>query len=974
MKNRALARKRLCLAICAALGGMASAQSQDTSGAEETRPEESKTRASQPAVAELETIMVTGSRIASSGYEAPTPVTVARADELLMTTPTSISDGLNKLPQFQLSSGPARSPHNFANTASNGNILNLRGVGGSRSLILFDGVRVAPTTYVGDVDIDVLPSALISSVDVVTAGASAAYGSDAVAGVVNFVLDRDYEGIKGSTQYGVSEQGDNENYRISVAGGWKLFGDAGHALVSAEVSGHDGMLRSDRDISLRGYNYVGRAAGAGLPGSAANPYTLSDNINLVSATEGGLVSGGALAGMRFLPDGSLTPFNAGTPTGTPGFNQGGDGYRIPADVAAVAPLDTKKVFGRFDYTFDSGVTAYAQVMGARNELTYTSLANSFVGGTSARISLDNPYLNLTTAQRAALDAAGQSSLSVAIYSPYAPKPSTTEETDYWNATLGLEGGFGNSWSWKAAYNRGNSDHQVDQAGLFDWRRAYAAIDTVRDTNGNIVCRSTLSADAAVRERFAGCRPLNVLGEGAMLTTLDGYAYATGTSSYRAKNVQDFVTLSTSGKLFELPAGSVDAAFGVEYRRQELELTSNADPALLDTQAERDAYFSGVTVPASALFYWLTNVGVADGTVNVKEAFVEFNLPLLHDLPLVRAWDLNLAGRATDYSTSGSVETWKVGTTWRPVDDVLLRATVSRDIRAPTLFNLFGGDQSSIGTLVDPASGVTGNVTLLTGGNRGLEPEEADTFSVGMVFSPQALPDFTVSVDYYRLKIDGAIGSLNTTQIVQNCFVSGGTAPECALVTRPSANAFPTLVRNAPANIAFLETAGVDVDATYRFDMGGGSLALRLYASYLDTYKTQQSSTAPVYEYAGTGQNGSQPVARPDWRGTLNLNYEVGNFGAALAQQYIGGFKLGSEEPNQIFANPYFGSVSYTDLTLRYRFAQQRGGIETFLTVNNLFDRDPPLIPGTTPGVNLPTIISVHDTIGRAYTAGVRVDF
>lgn len=959
MKTRVLGKKRVCLAVCAALGGMATAHAQ----------EEQK---SQQSVTELETVEVTGSRIASSGYDAPTPVTVARADELLLTTPTSIPDGLNKLPQFQLSSSPARSQHNFANTASNGNILNLRGVGGSRSLILFDGLRVAPTTYVGEVDIDVLPSALISNVDVVTAGASAAYGSDAVAGVVNFVLDRDYEGIKGSTQYGVSEQGDNENYRVSVAGGWNLFdNDAGHLLVSAEVSSHDGMLRSDRDISLRGYNYVGNAPGAGLPGSAGNPFVIREDIRLVQATDGGLITAGPLANMRFLPNGSLTPFVPGTATGTPGFNQGGDGYKIPPDVAAVAPLDTKKIFGRFEYEFGSGLTAYVQLMGARNELTYTSLANSFVGGTSARIALDNPYLNLTPAQ---LAAAGGQPLTVAIYSPYAPKPSTTEETDYWNATLGFEGAIGDSWTWKAAYNRGDSDHQVEQAGLFDWRRAYAAIDAVRDTNGNIVCRATLSADAAVRNSFAGCRPLNVLGEGAMLTTPEGYAYAIGSSRYRAKNVQDFVTLSASGRLFDLPAGSVDAAFGVEYRKQELELTSNADPALLDTPAERAAYFNGVTVPASALFYWLTNVGVADGTVNVKEAFVEFNVPLLSDLPLVRTLDLNLAGRATDYSTSGSVETWKVGTTWRPVDDLLLRATVSRDIRAPTLFNLYAGDQSSIGTLVDPVSGITGNVTLLTGGNRGLEPEEADTFTVGAVFSPQALPDFTVSVDYFRLKIDGAIGSLGTTQIVQNCFVSGGTAPECALVTRPSPNAFPTLVRNAPANIAFLETAGVDVDATYGLDLGAGRLAMRLYASYLEKYETQQSSTAPVFEFAGTGLSGAQPVARPNWRGMLNLNYDIGNFGASVAQQYIGGFKLGSEEPNQIYSNPHFGSMWYTDLTLRYRFGRERGGIETFLTVNNLFDRDPPLVPGTTPGVNLPTIISVYDTIGRAFTAGVRLDF
>ena len=972
MKSRTFKRNRLSLAL---LAGLAAAGTLSVAQAQESEPTEAPEAQSSDEVQQLDAVRVTaptGSRIERIGYDAPTPVTVAAVDELLLTTPTSIPDGLNKLPQFQNSSSPARSQHNFANTASHGNILNLRGVGGGRSLILFDGIRVAPTTYVGEVDVDVLPSALMQRVDVVTAGASAAYGSDAVAGVVNFVLDRNFVGLKGSAQYGVAEEGDNANHRITAAGGWSLHENgAGHLLASAEYSSSDGMLRSDRDISLRGYNYVGRTPGGGTPGSAANPYILGENITLVRATDGGLILNGALRGMRFLPDGSLTTFDPGTPSGTPGFNYGGEGYKIPPDVSAVAPQDSKRAFVRYSYDFESGVTAYAQAAFARNELNYASLANSLQGTNPALIALDNPYLNITQAQRDALAAAGETRIVADVYSAYAPKPQTHEQTDYWTATFGLEGMFGNTWTWKAAYNRGDSDHQVDQSGLFEWYKAYAAVDAVRDTNGNIVCRNTLSPDPRVRERFAGCQPLNVLGDGAMMTTPAGYEYATGTSSYRAIFKQEMVAATISGELFQMPAGPVDAAFGAEFRKQELDMTSNANPALLDTQAERDAHFFGVTVPSSALFFWLNNVGVAEGTVEVMEAFAEFNFPLLRDVPGARALDVNMAARATDYSTSGLVKTWKLGSTWRPVDDLLLRATISRDIRTPTLFNLFAGDQSSIGTLVDPVSGVNANIVLITGGNRNLKPEESKTFTAGAVFSPSALPGFTLAVDYYKLTIDGAIGSLGTVQIVQNCFASGGTSPECALITRPSPNEFPSSVRNAPANIAFLETAGVDIDAAYAFGVGPGTLSMRLYANWLDTFKTQQSATAQVNEYAGTAQNSTQPIMRPKWRGSLNLRYDIGNFTASVAQQYIGKFRLGSQEPNQIYAEPDFGSVSYTDLTLNYRFER---GFETFLTVNNLFDRDPPLIPGNTPGVNLPTIISTFDTIGRAYTAGVRFNF
>jgi len=935
---------------------------------------------SQAGVTQLDTVSVTaptGSRIMREGYDAPTPFTVATADDLLLTSPTSLPEGLNKLPQFSFSSGPSRSLHNFPNTASHGNILNLRSVGGGRSLILFDGIRVAPTTFLGEVDVDVLPSVLMQQVDVVTAGASAAYGSDAVAGVVNFILDKGFIGTKGSVQYGASERGDNNTRRVTAAFGKSMLGGDGHLLLSAEYLKSDGMLRSDRKISERRYNYVGKNPGAGPAGTVANPYVLGENIVIAGATDGGLILGGALNRYKFLADGTLTPAVTGTPTGTVGFFSGGDGYSIPRDVTSVSPQEMKRGFARYSYDFDSGMSVHVQAVFSKNEQSYSALANSFVAPTTAYIGLDNPWLKLSAEQRGMLDAAGEDRILVATYASYMPKPLTIEQAQYWTVTAGLEGHFGQSWKWQGVWNRGDARHRMDQHGLFHWRNAYAAIDVVLDNNGNPACRAALSSDPILRNRFSDCRPLNVFGEGAMLTTPDGYAYATGTSSYRAHNTQDLVAFSLGGELFQMPAGPVDAAFGVEFRRQELVMTSNADPALLDTQAKRDDYFYGLRgVPGSALFYWVTNLGVADGHVNIKEAFTEFNIPLLRDIPAAKSLDLNLAARATDYSTNGLVKTWKIGSTWRPIDDLLIRATVSRDIRAPTLFNLFAGDQSRQQILDDPVSGITENVLTITGGNLDLKPEEADTFSAGFVLSPSAFPGFTLSVDYYRLKIDGAITTLEPIPIIRNCFASGGSAPECALISRPSPDAFPAFIRNAPANIAFLETSGVDIDATLNMSAGPGTLSLRLYSSWLDSYKTQQNSLAPVYEYAGIGQvgTGSMYSARPKWRGFLNVGYSIGNFNLALMEQYLGRFRLGSDEPNQVFEKNKFGSVMYTDLTASYQFPNARGGWETFLTVNNLFDRQPPIIPGVTPGVGLPTLTGLYDTIGRMYTLGLRFNF
>jgi len=361
-------------------------------------------------------------------------------------------------------------------------------------------------------------------------------------------------------------------------------------------------------------------------------------------------------------------------------------------------------------------------------------------------------------------------------------------------------------------------------------------------------------------------------------------------------------------------------------------------------------------------------------VSVKEVFGELAVPLLKDQPFAQELSLNAAGRYTDYSTSGSVKTWKLGATWKPISDLLLRGSVSRDIRAPNLFELFAGDQSAISLLVDPVSGITANVPQVTGGNPDLKPEKADTLTFGAVITPSLLPGLSLSVDYYRIKIKDAIGTLSLTQIVNNCSQSGGTAPECALVTRDTPTSFPSQIRVAPANIAYLETSGIDFDASYRTELAGGNLGLRLYASYLDTYQTQQSSTAPVLEYAGISTISSTPEGRPRWRGTLSVNYEIGRVGVFLNQQLIGKVKLGIPGGLGNGLGQTIGAVGYTDMTLSYRLPVANGHVEFFGTVNNLFDKDPPLIPGTIPGVNIATNFALYDTVGRAFTGGIRFKF
>ena len=493
-------------------------------------------------------VVITGSRIVRNGYTAPTPVTVATTEELLNSTPSSIPDALNKLPQFSNSLGAGRAASNFSNLPIHGNVLNLRGLGTTganpkgplRTLILFDGIRMPPTEYVGTVDTNVIPQLLLQRVDVVTGGASAAWGSDAVAGVVNFILDRNFTGLSGVAQAGVSERGDNGNQRIGLAGGLAFAGGRGHLLVSGEYYNNEGMRRADRPNGLVGYNFVGTVPGTGpgganlTPGSQGNPFGIRPDIQISAISPNGRITASTVAGNPFVGrvinnDGSTRPFNTGTRVGTTGFQQGGDGYRISPFNDAVLPVTNYQAFGRLSFDFTPNVTAYAQAIFARSDFTYPTQTNALVGPSEAvTIFSGNPFLPPEI--QATLGP--NDSITVQQQDAGQPQPIAVERTDFWMATAGLEGTFADNWHWDLSYSHGESDHSMDTTGLYENKFLYAAVDAVRNpANGQITCRVLL--DPAVASQYAGCTPINFLRGNAAVTTPAGYDYATGTSSYDA---------------------------------------------------------------------------------------------------------------------------------------------------------------------------------------------------------------------------------------------------------------------------------------------------------------------------------------------------------------------------------------------------------------------------------------------------------
>jgi len=942
-------------------------------------------------------IVVTGSRIVRNGYSAPTPVTVATTEDLVKTTPSSVSDALNKLPQFNNSLSPSKSALNFSSAPIHGNVLNLRGLGTPsanpkgplRTLILFDGMRVSPTEYVGTIDTNVLPQLLMQRVDVVTGGASAQWGSDAVAGVVNFVLDKNFTGIKGVAQAGVAQRGYAANQRLGLAYGSDFAGGRGHILLSGEYSNNEGMRRNDRDFGTKNYAFVGSVPNCVgstadcAPGGRLNPYTIASDVRISALANTGRIVGpvgNPYYRQVINADGTLRPFDPGTPVGTAGFQKGGDGYAIPSDGTAVAPTKTYTAFGRASYQLTDDITAFAQGSWSRTDMRYQTQINALVpGAESVSIFKGNPYLS---SQLDSSLATANDYITIGQYDAGQPKPIARERTDYWTATAGLNGTLGR-FKWSATYSHGSSTHTMANSGLYDNQKLYAAVDAVRGPDGQITCRVLL--DPTYASQFAGCKPLDVLHGDPSKSTPDGYAYATGTSRYRATIRQDAIALNLSGSLFDLPAGPVDIAVGGEWRHQSLNLTSNSDTSILLNDATHNTYFAGLRgVPASASAFWLTNVGPANGKMSVKEAYLEIAVPILKDKPFFQELSLNGAGRITDYSTSGTVETWKVGATWKPIDDLLLRVNYSRDIRAPNLFELYAGPQTGIGIVNDQktadgsyGSGLNQNVNTNTVGNPNLKPETAKTLTIGGVVSPRFFRGFSLSVDYYSIKVDNLIDILSAQQIVTNCWQAGGSGvAECGFIDRDTPTSLPKLITLIPRNIAFLKTAGLDIDASYRTSLGSGALGVRLYANYLFKFDSQQYAGAPIAHYAGVSVVGSNPAGNPRWRGNLTVDYSNGPFGITIGEQYIGKMRL--DIPGQTtkvyFVNDRVKPVWYTDLALRFTVPHGNGNFELFGNVNNLFDKKPPLIPGTIPGVNLPTNIAVYDFIGRAFTAGVRFKF
>ncbi len=918
-------------------------------------------------------IVVTGSRIVANGYSAPTPVTVVSTVELLKKAPESIAAGLAKLPQFTATAG-TNVTSSQAGTPSAGNYLNLRRLGAIETLVLLDGQRLPPTSFDGTVDANIVPQALIQRVDIVTGGASAAYGSDAVAGVVNFILDTKFDGLKGSAQYGISGRGDDHQIKAAIAAGHSFMDNRLHLEGSFDYFYQPGILTND--ARPFGGNFTGGYVETGA-GTAANPYTPTYNVRIANGTFGTLVQSArdatgktvpfSLNGYTFDPNGGFHKADLGTPTGTPNYNVGGADSSVTFGTTLTSKLVTKQGFARADYDFGGGIEGFLQGSYTDANTRYVTVASGTQLG-SFQIFSDNAFL--PTAFRDAMIAQGVNSfVGGRVEADQTPKVAYTN-----NAALtvlaGLKGHLFRDFKWDVTFSHGESILNTRHSGNFYQPNWFAALDAVRGPQGNIVCRVTVTNPGL----YDGCVPWNLFGNGS--PSKASYAYFERDSTFRVRNTQDDIAGSVTGSIFDLPAGAVNLAVGGEFRHQSLKETSNNDPStpidLTGLRAQTSVY---------NLTFNSTNVGKANGSQDVSEGFAEIAVPLLKDKPFFRSLDFNAAGRYTNYSVSGGIWAWKFGGSWVPTDGLRFRGTYSQDIRAPTLYELFAGVSSTRGLFNDIHTNTNTNTIVLTQGNTNLRPETARTLTIGGIWQPRFFRGFSVSVDYFNIDLKDQITRLSTTDLNQRCEDSGGTDAVCTFINRPfgfanrTAANFPTNISQVPFNQAGLVTRGFDYEFNYRLPLGPflndepAHLDMRFIGNYTPVLTTRAGPTSTPVLNAGVASTGV-----PRHKFTVSGQLTEGALSFGFDAQYIDALFY-TRVPTQFYTNPRLPPVVYLSANISYDLKVEGHPITLYLTGTNLTDHFvfAPQV-NAQPTEFYPSFQSQYDVVGRYVVGGIRFKF
>nr|WP_238941039.1 TonB-dependent receptor [Sphingomonas beigongshangi] len=943
-------------------------------------------------------IVITGTRITANGYNAPTPTTVIGEDQILKNAQPNIFNTIAQLPSLQGSTGATTGTFSTSSGQQGLSSFSLRGLGTIRTLTLLDGQRVVGANVTGVPDISQFPQLLIKRVDVVTGGASASYGSDAVGGVINFITDTRFTGFKGNLQTGVTTYGDDGQVLAQLAVGKAFAGDKLHVILSGEYAKDQGVGPGFFGEDLAGSRDWYRATtliDTGNRNGGTPQFLYRDHGQAYQYTRYGLISSGPLQGTAFDVNGNPFPFQYGS-NGVPsktaggnvigcyvGFCVGGDqSGHVGSGTSLQSALERINGFTRVGYDIAPDTELYVTANIA--QVKTSNQPNPGAAKTGLTIQCSNPYLPASIQQQCAAN--GITSFGYGLSNAILPNIKVNTDRRQYRLVGGLKGKadmFGSDWTYDVYYEHGINvtDINVDNISL---NGRYNQAINATTLNGQIVC-----ADATARAN--GCQPINIFGGATPSAAALAYIVPKNGPFQHTRQTQDAAAASISGTPIDLWAGPLAVAMGVEYRREAYRV--NADPYGAGVSAispNSAAYPADPILNSTVGSNWYAgNYKNGSGKYNVFESFLELNLPILDSGTLGKA-NVNVAGRATKYSTSGVIYAWKIGGSWEtPIDGLRLRAVTSRDVRAPNLSELFAAPTTTtVPNFTDPrktAANPNGRQLLIiqnTIGNPNLRPETARSTEAGIVYArPSWLPGLSLSFDYYKIKVSDVVSSLSAQQIVNLCFISNlpDTCGAFNLDIPAGTNQTP-FVNVQSFNLAAIKTEGFDIEASYQWrnPLGlGGTFTARGLGTHVINFITDPGlpGTVPV------DSAGANSGATPKWKWLAIESYDNDAFSLTLQQRWFSDGVIGNQYvvcstncPVSTANNPtidraFMKGAFYFDIGGSLNVTK---AVSMFFKVDNLFDHDPEPSPQTNTGLDVNP--ALYDTLGRFYRIGLRARF
>lgn len=928
----------------------------------------------------IDDVVVTGSRIVRQDYVANSPISTVTSEQIQARGDVNVEQILNQLPQVV----PGLSAN--SNNPSNGSAtVDLRGLGASRTLVLVNGHRFIPYDKSNAVDLNSIPASLIERVEVVTGGASAVYGSDALAGVVNFIFKRNYEGFGFDTQYGISGYGDGEQFNASMTFGSNFADDRGNVTGFVGYSDRDGFApNEDRPWSLVS-NAGGSGTGeyGGLNNLALNPYTAAGCPTANPCRRSFRTNG--------VPGAFNNDFGLG-PTS--------DRYDFAPVNLLQSPSERFNIalMGHYDVT--DKVEAFAEVFYTDSRNT-SQLAPTPATGIS--IPVDNFFVQNSPALLAYVNSRPDplADLNFDRRMSEVGARIQNNNTDVYQINTGLRADLGGDWELEGYYSYGRTELTTSIQNDVSRSRLNAAL-----AGGG----TATSCAPSVQALFPTCVPINLFGRGTITPEAAAFVRLnfTDRSIFERNNAQ----LNLTGTVFELPAGPLGIAAGVEYREDSLSYTPD------DAKNTGDIYGFNAERAVS-------------GSSSSKEAYFEAAIPLLRDAPFAKSLELEVGARYSDYDTVGGVWSYKFGGSWEPVESLRLRALYQRASRAPNVFELFQANDQGFPAVLDPCTTINpgtgedrtvpnadGDPSPLTPGlrnfcagqlgydpvtggfvaqntqtesffygNPNLAEEKSDTVTIGAVWQPSFVPGLSFSLDYYKIEVEDYIGTIRggVSGIVGACFAAGAAASgtttadvstiaECndagiglPLVYRDAAG---NLKARAPlGNVSALSTSGIDLSTRYGWNVPwaggiwGDKLDIAVNLTYLDSYELDG------IEYKGTAGAYNISATLPEYKANVSLGYDIGPVRLAYTGTFID--ELDNQGNIPEFQDGGYSGVDaywYHDISGTYQATEN---MELFAGIRNLLDEDPPVFDNSPDGNTDP---NSYDVNGRYFFFGARLKY